>query len=63
MCLYRGADLQLDDDDDGDSGDGGRQGGRPGPSSEVLKTAEQEAGERLLTQLAREVDGVSFTFP
>ena len=44
----------------GSHGDGGPSG--PHISSKVFKTAQQLAGEAMLTRLLKEVDGVSFSF-
>lgn len=67
----------LEDSDDstnGDGGDGGDDegfggsGDRPGPShrppssSVMKKTAQQIAGEAVLTRVVQAVEGVSFSF-
>ena len=73
-CLWllynRGPDLESgeDDDDDGGSdssrrgGGGGEGGGGEGGSSVVKKTAQQLAGEAVLSRLVASVDGAGFTF-
>ena len=68
----------MDGPDGGDSDGGGGGGGEdspgdgPGPShrphlsssssSMMKKTAQQIAGERILSRVVEEVDGVSFSF-
>ena len=71
--LPRGPDLDSPGDGDGDGvgrGGGGDSPGdspgpshRPHPSSSVMKkTAQQIAGERVLSRVVEEVEGVSFSF-
>ena len=63
---HRGPDLDTDaDDDDGsDGGDGGDGGGGDGGKggSFVKKSAQQLAGEAVLSRLVTEVDGSAFSF-
>ena len=65
----RGAGAGAGDGDDRGGGDGGGRGGGgggrggpPGDSSRMKKSAQQVAGERVLSRAVQEVEGVSFSF-
>ena len=64
-------DVGAGDGDDRGGGDGGGRGGGgggggggrpPGDSSRMKKSAQQLAGERVLSRAVQEVEGVSFSF-
>ena len=58
----RGPDLDTEDDDNRRGGGGGGDDGGGGGNSVIKKTAQQLAGEAVLSRLVSEVDGASFSF-